>query len=193
MQTHVLANTTRVFTAIRQEGEKVVLHAGLWPNPDSLVPPPSKKLEWPGVLVASGAAIGDGDLVRGATLIWMTDPEDGAKSLEVMTWTLASDGSAEDEPIGALDWPESVGIDACVVRVRRSGLPALLLRSPKDGWIAIDGLGHKGPLPIPYKDTTLPIDLAFFGEQEAVLIAAEYTGLITIKRLDGTGLPSRPH
>jgi len=181
------ADKAKVVAFIRSVPGKATLHLGQWPREGKVNEPPTLALTWDGDFVAAGASIGADDIIRGCALVWMGPP--GERSLEAMSFTIDEKLKAETEPLGALPWEIVTPIDTAIVRVRIKGKPAILLRSGKGDWTVFDGTGKQAPVPVPYTSTKLPIDLAFFGDNEAVLVLAEMTGSLAVKRLDGSDLP----
>ena len=143
-----------------------------------------------GDFVAAGATMGLDDVIRGAVLVW-TGPEDKQK-LELIGWSLDTGGAITEHYRTTLPWSSTVPVGSAKVRVRENGDPAVLLSPLEVEWFVYDGYGKLVPVPAPYKETKLAIDIAFFGGSEVVLICVEEIGGFTVKRLDGSDLPGAP-
>ena len=127
------------------------------------------------------------DIIHGAALIW-TGPKKERK-LEVIGWAIDKAGNASEPYRDSILWASTAPIAEAKVRIRASGEPAALLRARDGNWSAYDGFNALVPVPPPYKETKLPIDLAFFGPQEVVLICADPIEGFAVKKLDGSDLP----
>lgn len=145
--------------------------------------------QWKGDFVAAGATMSHDDVIRGCVLAWMGPPDE--RSLEVLSWSIAPGQQPMAEPMGALQWPHTTPIQDITLRLRSTGRPAVLLRSAQGIWHVIDGMGFDADVFEPFRETALPIDLAFLNDTEAVLVLAQISGGIVIKRLDGSDLPPK--
>lgn len=188
---HTRSNGTRLITYLEASKRQVTLFSLPVPKQDEAGAgiKVQKLGEWMGDLLAAGATIGLDDVIRGAMLMW-TGPEDKQK-LEVVGWSIDPNGRVREHHRSTIPWASTVRVGAAKVRVRESGDPAVLLRPLEVEWFVYDGYGKLVPVPAPYKETTLEIDIAFMGGSEVVAICAEAVGGISIKRLDGTDLPRK--
>lgn len=187
MMQHVRSDSTRLVTFINASGDHLSLNSTTWPD-QALTTRQARKLkDWEGEFLAAGATMGLDDVIRGALLIWVgSDP---TRKLEMLRWSIDAKGTLSEEQREAIPWPATVPVGPATVRVRVTGIPAALLRAHGRDWSVYDGFGHLMPVPAPYQQTNLQIDFAFFGGQEVVLICAELTGGLSVKRMDGSDLP----
>ncbi len=189
---HARSNGSRLITFIRAGNRNVGLNSLPLPKQGGMGTSinVSPLVDWEGDLVAAGATMDLGDVIRGAVLMW-TGPKDNQK-LELVGWSIDANGGTSEHYRETIPWGPTVPVGAAKVRVRENGVPAVLLRPIEPDWFVYDGEGNLKPVPGPYKETSLEMDMAFLGGTEVVLICTELTGGFSVKRMDGRGLAPRP-
>ena len=187
---HARSDGARLVTFIEANKGRLTLSAVSVPVQEGAPVECTEMRSLQGDFVAAGATMGLDDVIRGAVLVW-TGPEDKQK-LELIGWSLDTGGALTEHYRTILPWSSTVPVGSAKVRVRENGDPAVLLSPLEVAWFVYDGYGKLVPVPAPYKETKLAIDIAFFRGSEVVLICLEEIGGFTVKRLDGSDLPSAP-
>ena len=191
MQHHARSDSTRLITSLDVNARKISL---------VVLPVPEKNMTvtglqvrvlqtWDGDFIAAGATMDLKDVIRGALLVWTA--AQGKEVLELIGWSIGTDGAVSEHYRQALPWAATVPVDEAKVRVRENGVPAVLLKTQDQEWYVFDGLDKLVAAPPPFKDTQYGIDLAFWQGNEVVLIGAEAIKGLTVKRLDGSDLPKQ--
>lgn len=180
------SDCSRHLVYLQSREDKLALASVPWPSGRAAIQS-SPLQEWSGDFVAAGATLTSDDALRGAVLIWTGKSE--SRKLELIGWILDNKGELKEHYRETIPWNSSTPISDAVVKVRITGLPAVLLRRLETEWVIFDAFGKMMDIPAPYNNTMLPIDFVFFGLQEVVLICAELTGGFSVKRMDGSELP----
>lgn len=185
MMHHARANGNRLITFLRKNNPKISLYALLLPKQGNAE---LKKLkEWTGNFVSAGATLGIDDVLRVAVLFW--GDKEGEKKLEVLGLALDTKSDVSEYHRSVIPWGSTVNVETAKVRVRYNGGPAILLRPRGGEWAVYDGYGKMVSVPAPYADSKLAIDIGFFNGTDIVVIGAEMSGKISIKKMDGSDLP----
>ena len=182
---YVRSDGSKIITFLRKDNHKICLYSLLLPEKGGAGIKQLK--EWTGDFVAIGATLGFDDVLRIAVLFW--GDEGGEQKLEVLGLALNSGNKITKYHQSIIPWGATVNVESAKVRVRDNGDPAILIRSLDGRWAVYDGYGKLVPVPAPYNESKLAIDIAFFNGTEIVIICAEMNGTISIKRLDGSNLP----
>jgi len=81
-------------------------------------------------------------------------------------------------------------VQDAIVRVNSYGKAVVLFQNKGSQWNVWDSLNGKlKNISLPVSAVKNEIDMAFMNQKEAVLVYAESTGGISVKRLDGSDLP----
>ncbi len=137
---------------------------------------------WEGEFVAAGALLDLEDRVRGAVLLRRGD-----------RWACASwelDATDEFRVTGEVDVPWESTLVRAQVRPGPAGTASILLRNEEGVWSLFDGATVR-KLPAPACATRLPMEPAYLGPHEPVLIIAESRTGFRISRMDGRALPRK--
>ena len=105
---------------------------------------------------------------------------------------IAPDGAFQAKAAGRVNAEPSDYYQAARLRVSRTGEVAALLQDQKGAWHAYDGK-TAAPLPLPWKTTEYPLDLAFKGDADPVLLAGFKEAGFRILTLQGLPLPETHH
>lgn len=128
------------------------------------------------------------DLLRGSVLVRLGLAEHAA--LERTDFELGAKDEFTPKPAGRIAAPMGDSFTEAKVRLSRGGGVAALLKDQKGQWHVYDG---KAPslLPDPWKTTPYPLDLAFMGGDEPVLVAGYKDAGFRILLPSGAPLPER--
>ena len=183
----VLSKGARHVLYIRSGPRGSRLEITPWPAEGEASAAPKTLAEWDRPALAAGLTLNLADLFCGAVLRYKG--EGPGRELELLGWAVNAKGEYNEHHQSVLPWPGDVPVDRVVVRVREAGTPAVLLRTKTGPWQVWDGFEWLRTVPAPYTETKLPLDLAFHGPQEVVLICADPYQGFTMKRMDGKDIP----
>jgi hypothetical protein len=191
MMSQVRSDGTRLVTFLRSGGENLGLYVTDWPDgraPSAAAP---RVMEWKGELVTAGATMSLSDDICGAVLLWSGQGQE--RVLQLIGWQISSKGAVREHYRETLPWGARTAVGAALVRVRPSGVPAVLLRPADYIWSVWDGFKKElVPVPEAYRSTRLPMELAFCNPEDVVLLCAEPAGGFSARMMDGNPLPSFP-
>ncbi|HEX7901278.1 MAG TPA: hypothetical protein VF950_26200 [Planctomycetota bacterium] len=176
----------RVVLYAQEKGGQVALSTVPWTGG-----PPRELGTFKGELAGAAvtAAI-DADLLRGTLITRLGLAEHGA--LERSDFELGPKGEFTPKPMGRIPAPGDDHFTEALPRVSRSGAVAALLRDQKGQRHLYDGTAAT-LLPDPYKTSPYPLDVAFKGEDQPVLLAAFKDAGFRIVLPNGQPVPSAHH
>ncbi|MCB2181920.1 MAG: hypothetical protein KQH63_07835 [Desulfobulbaceae bacterium] len=184
MMHHARSDGSRVITFLRKNNRLISLNALVLPKQGEAEVKLLK--EWTGDFVSAGATLGVDDALHVAVLFW--GEKEGEQKLQVLGLDLDTKNNVTEYHQSVIPWGSTVNVEAAKVRVRYNGEPAILLRPIGGDWSVYDG-GKVVPVPAPYADSKLAVDIAFFNGADIVVIGAEMSGKISVKKMDGSDLP----
>lgn len=132
----------------------------------------------------------ESDLLRGVVLTRLGLAEHAA--LERTDFELGADETFSPKAVGRINAPLGDHFTEAAPRVSRSGTVAALLKDQKGQWHLYDGTAAS-LLPDPYRTTPYPLDLAFKGEDDPVLLAGFKDAGFRVVLPNGQPLPAGGH
>ncbi len=185
---YVKSDLTRRLVFLRSQHGKLSLTVTPWPG-DKTTGQMRMVHEWSGEFVGASATLGEDDVLRGAVLMWTGQQ---SRQLELVGWTMDdAKGKIQEDYRETVPLGSSVPISSLKVKVRITGMPTVLMRKYENEWVIYDAFGKMMELPAPYNYTKYSLDFAFYGLRDVVLICAEITGGLSVKRMDGSDLPPK--
>jgi len=149
----------------------------------------SPRIDIPGNVLAAGATLDAQDGVRGAILhLGMND----SKELLLLTsWQMERKGRIQLGSSCEIAWKAKEPVSQPRVRVSDQGVAVALLRDAKGTTFLSQG-GGLTPLPDPVIKSPYPLEIAFLGGIEPILICGMESAGFQIMRVNGKPLPPRP-
>ena len=172
------------YVSAREDGASLFFRPFPAPN-DARQPGPLAV--WNGECLAGGALISEKDEIQGAVLI--QGPERQGSPLQLITWRLNEDNEYAERNRHDIPWDHANGLDEVLVRVGPTGFAAVLLRNPAGLWTYFDINVGKMALPGGVAASPLPLDLAFMGPSQVVLVSGQLAQGFKLLTLDGKPLP----
>jgi len=157
-----------------------------WPRPGAPIEP-SRLASWPGNCCGGGTLMLDDNTICGATLV-RGPKRDGAK-LQLIAWKVAPDGRFAEQERRNIPWGYDEPVSRAVIRLGPSGLPAALVANSSGNWSYFNPDGELKPLPAGLANSRLPLDLAFSGAADVVIIAGQVAQGFKVMKDDGEPLP----
>ncbi|MBI2900916.1 MAG: hypothetical protein HYY17_12085 [Planctomycetes bacterium] len=182
---HSFSDGTRLLTTLDDSREGATLSSRAWS--ESRVGPVDPLAAWKTRPVTAGATLNLNDVLHG----WVLMREEKTGRLELAGWKIDVERKFAEVDRQAVEWPLFEPIDRSLVRVTRTGAPAVLLCDVKGGWW-FHYRGACRPLPEPMRTTRLPLDVAFMGGEEPVLVCAEAGRGFRLRMMNGRPLPPSP-
>jgi hypothetical protein len=187
LASHVNSKGVRRLLFLQQQpGDKLSLFACAWPGYADPPGPPRKLATWDGAYVAAASFIDYDDNIIGVVCRWTGNPQ--ARRLVADMWRLDAAERVTQVPAGDLGYDFALGLTAATARLASTGHWGVLLRSRQGDWRYYDPIVKLKAPPAPWDQTRLPIDLAFYKQDEPVFLCGQENMGLQFIKLDGSPL-----
>jgi hypothetical protein len=141
---------------------EIGVELGLFPWSDSAIGPVRRIEDWPGRYIAAASQLNAEDEIYGAVVL-LRDAE-----LGLVSWKLDAKSGFEQKPWKAIRSTSEISIRQVRVSVSREGVSTVLLRDAGDRWHVWNGASI-----MPISVSAAPMEIAYFGRSEPLMIYAE--------------------
>jgi hypothetical protein len=185
-ESHEKSNGSRLVTYAQKVETGWALFAVPWPDSKKAAPAPRKLGEWPGRPLAFGTALTPDDSVIGAVVIQFRRGRN--LSIKVATWSMSDKGEFLMQPSRDVPWDPRLPVEQAVVRISPREAVAAILTDGEGRRFVFPSSGKLQVAPGLLAVTKLPLDVAFVGQTDPVLIAAQEGRGFTMVYLNGQPL-----
>ena len=188
---HAFAANQRWLAMLQQQGPRMVLLTSPWPGLRRADIHVVESGVWEGRLLAADAGMLADGTAGGAALLHVQ--RGGRNHLELVSWSLRSDGSCAPGETFELAWEWHREIRDARVALRQDGRPGALIRDAVDGqWWVWDGQQDPAPVIGEWCRSDQPVRLAFLGGvAEPLVVGGRFEHGWGVAFPDGRPLPAR--
>ena len=188
-ESHEKSNGSRLVTYAQKVETGWALFAVPWPDSKKTAPAPRKLGEWPGRPVAFGTALTPEDAIVGAVVLQFRRGRN--LSIKVATWSMSDKGEFVMQPSRDVPWDPRLPVENAIVRISPRESVAAVLTDGEGRRFVFPSSGKLQVAPGSLAVTKLPLDVAFVGQTQPVLIAAQEGLGFTMVHLNGQPLEHR--
>jgi hypothetical protein len=185
-ESHEKTNGGRLVTYAQEIGKRWALFAIPWPESKQPAPVPRKLGEWAGRPLGYGAALTPDDTIVGAVIIRVRHGRNTA--VKVATWSLSVKGEFVMQPSRDVPWNPQLPVEQAAVRISPREAVVAILTDGEGRRFIYDSSGKFQVAPGLLAVSKLPLDVAFVGQTDPVLIAAQERGGFSMVYLNGQPL-----